>query len=318
MWYNIPGAFPEGPREAERREKYENRPRNGAEGRMMIIMSNNLWNCDRNKDAWAAKGEDCSADARVDGLVRAYTSVMPDILGFEEMSRHMEMLIMQRMRRIPADNGETAKYEIVTGGFTPILFRHDRLLLLESGHMLYPREFPPYEGSFNDADSKGYTFGVFEERKSGSRVIVITTHLWWRSDSPAAKSYQKGSGEARAYQIGLATQKAEELMGRWHCPAILMGDLNDMLGSKCLNAALAAGWQETHALCTGERNDTRGYHYCFADGWRHDPPGEYERAIDHILIKAPGRAEVRRFCRYMEASFEPLSDHFPVYIELAL
>ena len=38
----------------------------------MLILSNNQWKCDGNCPAWAAKGEDCSAEARVKGLVRAY------------------------------------------------------------------------------------------------------------------------------------------------------------------------------------------------------------------------------------------------------
>ena len=284
----------------------------------MIIMSNNLWNRDTNSDAWAEKGEDCSADCRVEGLVKAYTSVMPDILGFQEMSRHMEMRIMQRMRRTALPDGTEARYEIVTGGYTPILFRNDRLLLLESGHRVYPTAFAPYEGVFNDVYSKGYTYGVFEERDSGKRVIVLTTHLWWKSSDPTKKNHQKGSDEARAYQILLASEKADSLISEYACPAVLMGDLNDKLGSPCLNAAKGAGWLETHSLCTGERCDSRGYHYCFPDGWRHDPPGEYENAIDHILIKNPGRTEIRRFCRFMEPFFERLSDHFPVYIEAGL
>ena len=284
----------------------------------MIIMSNNLWNRDTNSDAWAARGEDCSADCRAEGLFRAYTAVMPDILGFQEMSRRMEMLILQRMRRVCLPDGTEAKYEIVTGGFVPILFRHDKLRLLESGHLLYPREFAPYPGSFNDSDSKGYTYGVFEERGSGKKIVVFTTHLWWKSDDPTNGSYQEGSAQARASQILTANEKADALTAKYRCPAVLMGDMNDMLGSPALNAAKNAGWQETHALCTGERCDTRGYHYCFPDGWRHDPPGEYEKAIDHILIKNPKDTEIRRFCRFTEPFFEPLSDHFPVYIEIAL
>lgn len=284
----------------------------------MIIMSNNLWNRDTNSDAWAAKGEDCSADCRVEGLVKAYTAVMPDILGFEEMSRHMEMLVMQRMRRAVLPDGTEVRYEIVTGGYTPILFRNDKLRLLESGHRVFPAECVPFEGRFNDSFSKGYTFGVFEERESGKRMIVFVTHLWWKSSDPASRNYQKGSAEARAYQIMLASEKADSLISEYSCPAVLMGDFNDVLGSPCLEAVRNAGWLETHSLCTGERCDYRGYHYCFPDGWRHDPPGAYANAIDHILIKNPGQTGIWRFCRFMEPFFDRLSDHFPVYIEAVL
>lgn len=284
----------------------------------MRILSNNLWNRDPNSPAWAAKAEDCSADCRVDGLTRAYLSLMPDILGFQEMSRHMEKLIMERMNRVPLSDGTTAKYEIVTGGFTPILFRHDRLRLLASGHRLYPKDCPLHAGPFNDSDSKGYTYGVFEERESGKIIAVITTHLWWKSSDPRSPGYLEGSAEARAYQIGLADAEAEKLHAEYRCPVILMGDLNDRIGSPALNAAMGAGWLETHALCTGERSDIAGYHYCFPDGWRHEEQEDYSRAIDHILIKMPGTAEVTCFLRFTEAYFDRLSDHYPVYIDISL
>ena len=37
-------------------------------------MSNNQWKCDENKAPWAVRGLDCSAKARVDGLVLAYAA----------------------------------------------------------------------------------------------------------------------------------------------------------------------------------------------------------------------------------------------------
>lgn len=284
----------------------------------MLILSNNLWNCDFNTPAWAEKGEDCSADARVDGLVKAYTAVLPDVLGFQEMSRYMEKLIMERMKYLMLADGSAVRYEMVTGGFTPILFRYDKLRLLESGHAVYPAAFPPFEGCFNDVDSKGYTFAVLEERTTGKRVIVFSTHLWWQSGNPEKAHYQAGSDQARAYQILLASKKADELIARYDCPAILMGDFNAALGSACLNAVLAEGWLEAHGLCTGERDDANGYHYCFGDGWRHDPPLPYEKAIDHLLIKHPGNTEITRFRRFTEPFFDRLSDHYPVYAEMKL
>ena len=282
----------------------------------MIILSNNLWNCDSNCAPWREKGEDCSADARVDGLFKAYAAVLPDILGFQEMSRHMENLLFSRMRRMKDVEGNQVQYEMITGGYTPILFRFDKFRLLRSGYYAFPTAFPPYEGCFNDADSKGYSYGVFERRADGKRVIVFSTHLWWMSADPSNKDFQAGSDLARAAQIRMAAKEAKALAAEYDCPVILMGDLNDVLGSPCLNAAKKCGFEETHEKCVGERDDRRGYHYCFPSGWRHDPDGVYENAIDHILIYNEGSVVVKRFKRFMEPFFEPLSDHFPVYIEL--
>ena len=284
----------------------------------MLILSNNLWNCDFNTASWASRGEDCSADARVADLAKAYITVLPDIIGYQEMSRHMESILFPRMHCIKLADGTEAKYEMITGGYTPLFYRHDKYRQLESGHFIFPLAFPPYDGTFNDADSKGYTYGVFEDRADGKQIIVFTAHLWWMSSDETNKNYQAGSAEARAAQIKMISEKADDLIAKYNCPVILMGDLNDMLRSPCLDAAFAAGFRETHALCVGARDDRRGYHYCYPDTWRHDPDGVYEDAIDHILIKNEGKAVVKEFHRFMEPYFEKLSDHFPVYVEVEL
>ena len=108
----------------------------------MILMSNNQWKNDINRPAWAERGEDCSAEGRVDGLVRAYTSVMPDLLGLQEVSVRMADLMMARMERVGCADGSTARYEYVSGGDTPVVYRRDKLRLLESGFYLYPEEIP--------------------------------------------------------------------------------------------------------------------------------------------------------------------------------
>ena len=65
----------------------------------MILMSNNQWKCDENASAWAAIGEDCSAEARVPLLVRAYRETAPDILGLQEVSVRQAELMCRAMAR---------------------------------------------------------------------------------------------------------------------------------------------------------------------------------------------------------------------------
>ena len=61
----------------------------------MILMSNNQWKCDENNDIWRAMGEDCSAEARVKGLVRAYRRILPEVMGLQEVSGRMAALMMR-------------------------------------------------------------------------------------------------------------------------------------------------------------------------------------------------------------------------------
>ena len=133
----------------------------------MILMSNNQWKCDRNNDFWRERGEDCSAEARVPGMARAYLEVMPDILGLQEVSNRQAEILMDNMRHVKLDDGTEASYEYLSGRDTPIVYRRDKLKLLESGFFLYSTEVPGFEGSFNNSETKSWCWGVFEDRKDG-------------------------------------------------------------------------------------------------------------------------------------------------------
>lgn len=281
----------------------------------MIIMSSNQWKCDRNLPDWAARGEDCSAEGRVGGLTRAYQRVTPDILGIQEASVHMTNLLMQRMACYEHE-GQAVHYELITGGDTPILYRADKLLLIESGFLRYDERIPGLEGSFNNVGTKSYTFGVFEEKSSGRRIALMSTHLWWMSSDPASKEYQPHSDEARAHQIKLALKRLEEVTAQYRCPGVLVGDLNAVMDSPCLRAARDMGWIEAHDCARGLRSDTRGHHPCYADGYSRPDEGVFAQAIDHILVKDGSPIVVGDYLRVDDTWFDCISDHYPVYISL--
>jgi len=280
---------------------------------MIRILSNNQWKCDNNSPDWAAKGEDCSAEGRVDGLARAYLSVMPDIIGLQEASEKMTMLLMERLYRGAKD----ARYELVTGGDTPILFRSDRFQLMASGFLRYPELIPGMEGSFNNAGTKSYTWAVLEALTDRKPIAVMSTHLWWKSSHPEDKDYQPDSNKARSWQIRLAMSKMEEILKEYRCPCFIMGDFNASMDSLCMEACKENGWEEVHDLAVGECDETNGHHNCYGWGYTHDEPKPFDKAIDHIVCKAPCQLTVQRFLRMTAQWFDCISDHFPLYIDIA-
>ncbi len=279
----------------------------------MILMSNNQWKCDLNTPAWAERGEDCSAESRVKGLVRSYQEIMPDVLGIQEASVRMNELVMREMTRFE-HKGQSAHYELITGGDTPILYRDDKLLLIESGFFRYSERVPGYEGSFNNAGTKSYTYGVFEDRGSKRLFAVMTTHLWWKSSNPSNSDYQAHSDEARVYQIRLALRRLEEVMATYACPGFLMGDLNATVQSPCLDAAKELGWIDAHDAAQGKRDETRGHHPCGPAGYRRAEKGTFSQAIDHILTKTGAPVQIGDYLRIDEPWFDCISDHYPLYL----
>ena len=62
---------------------------------MIRLMTHNVWNCDDNSPAWEKNGEDCSARARIGGLIHVYQDTLPDIIGCQEVSCLMADLLKE-------------------------------------------------------------------------------------------------------------------------------------------------------------------------------------------------------------------------------
>lgn len=276
------------------------------------IMSHNVWKCDGNLPEWEARGEDCSAAARAKGFVRVYTETRPDIIGCQEMSFVMADEIVRGLA------AQGLRYALLWGRDTPVLYRQDRLELLNSDFLLYPTAFPGWEGEFNNSGTKSWCLAVFRDKTDGKKLIFMSTHLWWKSSDPASKDYQAGSDEARVRQLNMAMDRLEEFGAEYDCPVVLVGDLNADYTKPVIQSALSRGYAHAHDIATEFADPDWGYHYCFGDGYKPYVPAPFEKGIDHILVKFAPADFVRRFERYTPAYYLPLSDHSPTFADVVL
>lgn len=278
---------------------------------MLRIMTHNLWNKDDNSPEWAAKGLDCSAKARLFGVLQVYKDTAPDLIGGQEVSSLMETLLK-----------ENTDYAFIEGNYTPIFYNCKKLELIESYFMLYPEIIEGYEGEFNDSKSKAYNIAVFKEKISGKIFIFANTHLWWKTSDEAKKgthSYQKHSDEARVYQINMLIKKTDAFIKKYNCPAIAVGDLNTDYNSQVLKLLFKSGFKHAHDIATDNTDETMGMHYCYPDGYEnyyYDKPFRF--AIDHILLKGKKAGTIKSFNRYSPEYYLPISDHSPAYIDIEL
>ena len=276
------------------------------------LMSHNIWNCDNNLPAWQAKGEDCSAQARMPGMVRVYRETGPDIIGLQEVSLLQADLLLRGL----LDDGQ--RYAMLWGKFTPVIYRQDRLELVESEFYTYPEEMDGWDGEFNDVKSKSCSIAVFRDKQDGKLLVFATTHLWWKNNDPKAKNYQAGSDEARVYQLNMTMDRLEAYHEKYGCPVVLVGDLNSKYNSPVIQNALAREFEHAHNIAVEFADEDWGYHYCFGDGYKPYEPAPFEKAIDHILVKYAPAGFVRRFERYTPEYYMPLSDHSPVFADVVL
>lgn len=270
------------------------------------LMSNNLWWCDLNHPAWEAMGADCSTVHRAPGFVRLYAETQPDVIGLQECGARMVHHLMTRITE------QELPYELVWGRDTPILFRRDRFRLLEHEVYIYPEQIPGLEGSFNNLKTKSYAIAVLQEKETDKVLIFATTHLWYKSDGR-----QPGSEAAKAWQLGKLMDRLDALQQKYESPAVMVGDLNTWPISKAVCSAVERGFAHGHDVASDFADQTRGLHKCDAEGYDTvTSEGGYEKSLDHILVRGVQAGAVRRFARYAPDWYMPLSDHFPVWIDM--
>ena len=279
---------------------------------MLRIMSHNQWKCDKNSPVWENNGLDCSAEVRMRGFVRVFQDICPDIVGCQEVSAVMADYLIRYL----AEAG--MRYSLLWGRDTPIIYRPDKLALIDSDFSLFPLECPGFDGEFNNHNTKSWNLAVFQSKITHETFIFATTHLWWKSEIVGSENYQKGSDAARAYQLEIVMDKIAAYKSIYNCPAILVGDLNTPYNTPAIQSALNRGYIHAHEGATDYRDETEGYHPCGHDGFGPYCNGGFVDAIDHIFVKDAPADLVKRFARYSPEYYLPLSDHSPVYIDADL
>lgn len=275
------------------------------------IMTHNLWKNDQNHAWWAERGEDCSAAARIPGFLQVYRELMPDIIGCQEVSQQMadKLMIAAAEEQIP--------FALLWGRDTPIIYRRDKLQLLDSDFALYPERIDEMPGCFNNAATKSYCIAVFQTKASQKCFVFATTHLWYRSGDPNNSDYQPFSNEARKWQLQLLMEKVSRLQDRYACPAVIVGDMNADYNSLAVQSALKQGFVHGHDVAREFADETMGYHNCSHFGYEaHYFDKPFANAIDHIFLKGFASDAVTHFRRYSPDYYLPLSDHSPAFVDI--
>lgn len=238
-------------------------------------------------------------DRQLEGIYRKY---QPDVLGLQEMMHSwwaspMWKDLEDQFRFVPVATDGKLNY-------TPLLYRSDRLEVVDSGWHLYHEELDP---------SKGFTWVVFQDKQSEQQFAVFNTHFWWKDklvEHDVIRRYNAMELVHWMRQIGQA----------YDCPTFFMGDLNcgvESLAWKYLNSC---GWETSFAMtencsgCSSHHGDpVRG-----ADGRYHGQvTGKAkECSIDHI-----GATRGTRILKQVVITDQDAldaTDHSPVYVDVEL
>ena len=198
--------------------------------------------------------------------------------------------------------------------YTPLYYLASRYVCLDSGYRLYKGR--------NDACSKGLTWAVLENKETGKRFAVITTHYWWEwNDSQDTVVRQNNSLELYDTTMQIREKYPD-------IAVIAGGDLNhDYVEAEGNPVYLLEQKGFSHAFKVAKRKDDRaariGYPQVFDEtylaytSWKM-PGNTYfaGRAIDHALVM--GNVTVNNYHRILDRYALLSSDHAPHFVDVTL
>ncbi len=256
------------------------------------IMYHNVWS-----------GAVHNRDAMESSLYLAY---MPDVLGLQEISpsvrnSNLFKLLAHEYTEVPAKATNKAG-----NNYVPILYRAERVELIDYGWHLY-------DDKAGD-QSKSVTWAVFKDKTTGKQFGMANTHFYWTSDALGQA--------ARLIDAAEIAQVVADAQAKHPVTFIIGGDLNCRISAEPQLNLMKGGWKNAHNTATGYRSNTKGHHSyapldpltnLYSDGPL--PSGDYSTAIDHIYTCGTD-FEVRVFNTLLHRYSLDSSDHCPIYVDV--
>lgn len=246
----------------------------------------------------------------------------PDIVSLQEVTPNWWASPMFR-------NLEKAGYGIVRGdeeaalrraAFTgtrtekhinhePLLYRKDRLALLDSGTDFFHVTLQT---------AKSVTWAVLEDKIGKRRFAAFATHFWWQGNGEESDTIRELNARHILFLLS-------DIRRKWGAdlPAILGGDLNSKEESLAhmmlksggfLNAASNADVKSPH--CSHHGNPVRGADGKYHGRMRPAKTDKPEFSIDHIFFTKGIHALRHEIGVYQDVL--DITDHSPVLVEFTL
>ena len=271
------------------------------------ILDNNVWDYSGKPvpEVWKEAGEDCTDSVRGPQFAQLVRAYMPDVIGFQEFSRPMAALFGSYVSQYGYK--ETLIPEARND--TPVWYNEHTVELIES-------EYTPFTPLlWSNHKSKSFTWAAFKLKSNGKPFIVISTHLWWKSEK-----VQAGSNTARAAQTHLILATAQYLKSRYpDSPVFLVGDMNCHEKADAMQLLINAGFTPCYKIATVSTDEHNGHHRCGPKGFGRDGGNRTRaEAIDHCFLWNGGQTEIRHFKCDMSAFIVKITDHYPNIIDAVL
>ena len=101
--------------------------------------------------------------------------------------------------------------EKADGNYTPVFYKKDKYNVLEAAYHVYT--------GLNDVNSKTLTWGVFEDKQTGEKIAVASTHFWFKNRGEVDDQQRKQNANE-------LKEACDYIVEKYDIPVIISGDLN--------------------------------------------------------------------------------------------
>lgn len=233
----------------------------------------------------------------------------PDVCCFQECSPTtsrvgdggiQEIIKPKYIEAVPEHSGEN---------YTPIFYAPDKVEAIDGG-------FFPYDG-LNDKNSKSLTWTLFREIATGKKVIIMSTHFWWKAESEEDDIQRVKNAEA-------LVSHAETLHKKYGVPVIVSGDFNSgdsSQGPVGYNAVLKLGMTDVRDIAEeSDRSRTCSHNMpkINPESGKYEIGAERTCTIDYIFSFKNELFTANRFCVVTSEKALCSSDHSPLIFDFEI
>ena len=294
------------------------------------VMFNNVLFGDRSgmrKDENGKAIKDVPADKRNELQYELYKQYMPDVLGCQEFNitkrgerdiPHSDLVAMIKTLGYKESCPRDTKVHPFFNN-TPLFYNTKTTKLIKSEYYWY-KVHVDKENENNcspmDCASKALTWGVFEDKATGKRYIVVSTHMATRSDG------------VRGVQALEAVEVIRGLVEKYQAPVFFGGDYNGLCQHANYVCFKAAGYEDLalSGAPTEFCSEVATHHtypcFNFDLGFMLPMPDDSthfaKNCIDHIMLINGENVKTSVYGVVVDECSMSASDHYPIFVDVNL